>query len=521
MILLLADLARLTRAGYVMAREGVLSLVPSAAAPPPARPLLRLARLIARPDAGSRAARLSAALSRLGPSYVKLGQFLATRPDVVGASVARDLEVLQDRMPPFAQAVAEATVAEALDRPLSSAFAQFGPAVAAASIAEVHKADVKDADGVRPVAVKVLRPDISHRFTSDMASFRRVAAFAERSFPEARRLRLEAVVDTLARSVAMEMDLRLEAAAYAELKENTKDDAEIYVPAVDWDRSSREVLTTEWIDGIKLSDRAALEAAGHDLKVLARIVMQSFLRQAMRDGFFHADMHPGNLFVDGRGRLAVVDCGIMGRLGVRERRFLAEILYGFITRNWRRTAQVHFEAGYVPMHHSVEDFSLAIRAIGEPIHSRSAEQISMAKLLSLLLEVTALFDMKTRPELVLLQKTMVVVEGVARSLDPQLNMWTTAAPVVEEWIEQNLGPVGRLQEAGAGLGEVGHFILDAPNFLTRAGRVVAQLDEATRGGLSLSPETLEGIGRAEARRALWGNAALWVIALALLILALK
>ncbi|MEW6124182.1 MAG: 2-polyprenylphenol 6-hydroxylase [Pseudomonadota bacterium] len=521
MILLVADFARLVRAGYVLAREGVLSLVSPAAAPPPARPLLRIARLIARPDAGTRAARLSAALGRLGPSYIKLGQFLATRPDVVGASVARDLEVLQDRMPPFGQDVAEATVAEGLDRPISEAFSYFGPAVAAASIAEVHQAHVRDADGTRLVAVKVLRPDITHRFTSDMASFRRVAAFAEKMFPEARRLRLEAVVDTLARSVSMEMDLRLEAAAYAELKENTSNDVETYVPSVDWDRSGREVLTTEWIDGIKLSDRAALEAAGHDTKALARIVMQSFLRQAMRDGFFHADMHPGNLFVDAQGRLVVVDCGIMGRLGIPERRFLAEILYGFITRNWRRTAQVHFDAGYVPMHHSVEDFSLAIRAIGEPIHSRSAEQISMAKLLSLLLEVTALFDMKTRPELLLLQKTMVVVEGVARSLDPQLNMWTTAAPVVEDWIARNLGPAGRLQEAGAGLGEVGHFISDVPALLTRAGRVVTQLDEATRDGLKLSPSTLEGIGRAEARRAFWGNAALWVIALALLLLALK
>ncbi len=521
MILLIADMTRLMRAGYVMAREGVLSLVVPSAAPPPVRLLLRIARMIARPDAGSRASRFSAALSRLGPSYVKLGQFLATRPDVVGTGVARDLEVLQDRMPPFGQAVAEAIVVDTLERPLASAFAVFGPAVAAASIAEVHKAEVIDANGTRAVAVKVLRPDITHRFSSDMASFRRVAAFAERNFAEARRLRLEAVVDTLARSVSMETDLRLEAAAYAELKENTQDDAEVYVPAVDWDRSGREVLTTEWIDGIKLSDRAALEAAGYDLKALARIVMQSFLRQAMRDGFFHADMHPGNLFVDQQGRLAVVDCGIMGRLGVPERRFLAEILYGFITRNWRRTAQVHFDAGYVPMHHSVEDFSLAIRAIGEPIHSRSAEQISMAKLLSLLLEVTALFDMKTRPELLLLQKTMVVVEGVARSLDPQLNMWTTAAPVVEDWIARNLGPVGRIEEAGSGLGEVGSFLLDAPRLLTRAGRVVTQLDEATRNGLSLSPETLEGIGRAEARRAFWGNAALWVIAAALLLLALK
>ncbi|MFG1477226.1 2-polyprenylphenol 6-hydroxylase [Xanthobacter sp. V4C-4] len=516
MIFLVADAARLLRAGYVLAREGVLSLVSPAVAPPLARPALRLARLIARRDAGSRAARFSAALSRLGPSYVKLGQFLATRPDVVGPTVARDLEVLQDRMPAFGQAVAEDIVATSFDRPVREVFAAFGPAVAAASIAEVHKGAVEEDGSRRDVAVKVLRPGISRRFSSDMASFRRLAAFAEANFAEARRLRLESVVDTMARSVSMEMDLRLEAAAYAELAENTREDHDIHVPQVDWDRSSREVLTTEWIDGIKLSDKEALIAAGHDPKEIARIVMQSFLRQAMRDGFFHADMHPGNLFVDAGGRLVVVDCGIMGRLGHKERRFLAEILYGFITRNWRRTAEVHFEAGYVPFHHSVDDFAQAIRAIGEPIHSRRADQISMARLLALLLEVTALFDMQTRPELLLLQKTMVVVEGVARSLDPQLDMWKTAAPVVEDWIARNLGPVGQLQQAGLSLGEVGHFATTVPALLTRTARVMQQLDAATRDGIQLSAASLEGIGRAEARRAFWGNAALWVIALALL-----
>ncbi|MFG1380055.1 2-polyprenylphenol 6-hydroxylase [Xanthobacter versatilis] len=514
---LAADAARLARAGYVLAREGVLSLMSPAAAPPLARPLLRIARLIARKDAGSRPARFSAALSRLGPSYVKLGQFLATRPDVVGASVARDLEVLQDRMPIIGQEVAEATVAEAFELPVHEVYAQFGPAVAAASIAEVHKAEVTDKDGTRhTVAVKILRPGVERRFSSDMGSFRRIAHFAEANFAEARRLRLETVVDTLARSVSMEMDLRLEAAAYAELAENIGADKEIHVPRVDWDRSGREVLTTEWIDGIKLSDKEALVAAGHDLKEIARVVMQSFLKQAMRDGFFHADMHPGNLFVDAQGRLVIVDCGIMGRLGLKERRFLAEILYGFITRNWRRTAEVHFEAGYVPLHHSVDDFALAIRAIGEPIHSRTADQISMARLLALLLEVTALFDMQTRPELLLLQKTMVVVEGVARSLDPQLDMWKTARPVVEDWIAGNLGPVGQLQRAGGGLSEMAHFAATLPGLLTRAGRVMEQLDVATRDGLSLSPASLEGIGRAEAKRAFWGNLALWVIAAALL-----
>jgi ubiquinone biosynthesis protein len=242
----------------------------------------------------------------------------------------------------------------------------------------------------------------------------------------------------------------------------------------------------------------------------------------MRDGFFHADMHPGNLFVDAEGRLAAVDFGIMGRLGAKERRFLAEILHGFITRNYRRTAEVHFEAGYVPPHHSVEAFAQAIRAIGEPIHSRSAEEISMAKLLTLLFEVTGLFDMRTRPELLLLQKTMVVVEGVGRTLDPKLDMWTTSEPVVREWITRNLGPVGRIEDAAGGAADVGRFLSVAPGLLARAGRLADQLDEVTRDGIRLAPETVAGIAKAEARQNRASVIALWVVAglLALLIWAI-
>jgi ubiquinone biosynthesis protein len=303
------------------------------------------------------------------------------------------------------------------------------------------------------------------------------------------------------------------------MAENTKDDPDFRVPAVDWKRNAREVLTLEWVDGTRLSDHATLAAKGFDLAQLGRAVMQTFLRHALRDGFFHADMHPGNLFVDDQGRIVAVDFGIMGRLGAKERRFLAEILYGFITRNYRRTAEVHFEAGYVPHQHSVESFAQAIRAIGEPIHNRTAEEISMAKLLTLLFEVTGLFDMRTRPELLLLQKTMVVVEGVARSLDPKLDMWKTAEPVVREWIERNLGPAGRLEGAADSAGELGRFIGTVPALLTRAVGVVEQLDAITRDGLVLSPDTVRAIGEAEARGNRWLTAALWVIAGLLLWLA--
>ena len=512
MIAGVSHLLRLSRAGFVFAREGVFALVDTRPLPLPVRTLVAIARLLERPSARGGESRLSAALTRLGPTYVKLGQFLATRPDVVGTAIARDLESLQDKMAPFPQADAEAAIAVAFDKPLTAVYASFGPAVAAASIAQVHRAEIETDNGRKPVAVKVLRPNIDRRFRSDLDAFFFAARKAEAFSTEARRLRLIEVVSTLARSVAIEMDFRLEAAAASEMAANTREDPDFRVPAVDWDRTAREVLTLEWIDGARLNDHGALAAKGFDLPALGRNVIQSFLRHALRDGFFHADMHPGNLFVDDDGRLVAVDFGIMGRLGPKERRFLAEILLGFITRDYHRTAQVHFDAGYVPPHHSVESFAQAIRAIGEPIHNRTAEDISMAKLLMLLFEVTGLFDMRTRPELLLLQKTMVVVEGVARSLDPKLDMWTTADPVVREWIARNLGPVGRLGDAVEGAGEIGRFLGEVPGLLTRAGTLLDQFDTITRDGLVLSPETVSAIGAAEARRNRWTAAALWVIA---------
>jgi ubiquinone biosynthesis protein len=511
-----AHLIRLARAGFVFAREGVLGVIDLAMVPVPARPLYRMARLFERPSSKASEARLSTALTKLGPSYVKLGQFLATRPDVVGEVLAADLERLQDQMPPFPQAEAEAAVAASFEKPVASVYASFGPSIAAASIAQVHKATVATASEPRAVAVKVLRPGIEQRFHVDLTAFAYAAQRAENLSAEARRLRLIEIVETLRRSVMVEMDFRLEAAALSEMAENTKDDPDFRVPAIDWDRTTKEVLTLEWIDGIPLTDRARLQAKGYDLPKLGRGLIQSFLRHALRDGFFHADMHPGNLFVDNDGHIVAVDFGIMGRLGAKERLFLAEILHGFITRDYHRTAEVHFEAGYVPPHHSIEDFAQAIRAIGEPIHNRTAEDISMAKLLTLLFEVTGLFDMRTRPELLLLQKTMVVVEGVARSLDPKLDMWRTAEPVVREWVTRNLGPAGRLENVAQGASDIGRFVGNAPGLLTRGVRVLGQLDEMTRDGLVLSPQTIAEIDKAEARRGRWTIAALWVIAALLL-----
>ena len=498
MLLGVGHFYRLARAGYILAREGVFASLDPNLAPPAAAPLLRVANLFARHDHGGTGQALVRAFTQIGPSYVKLGQFLATRPDVVGGEIADALTALQDRMAPFGREQAVAIIEKALGQRIDALFTFFGEPVAAASVAQVHMARVKIDGGERKVAVKVLRPGIEGQFARDLRDMYYAARLAERFSAEGRRLRLIEVVDTLARTVKLETDFRLEAAAASEFGDNVKNDSDIHVPRPDWDRTAREVLTLEWIEGAPLSDVARVAADGHDLKKLGAHVLQSFLRHAMRDGFFHADMHQGNLFVDKDGRLVAIDFGIMGRLGFKERRFLAEILYGFITRDYRRVAEVHFEAGYVPRTHSVEEFAQALRAIGEPLHSVNASDISMARLLTLLFEVTALFDMRTRTELVLLQKTMVVAEGVARSLDPKLNIWKTADPVVRVWIEENLGPKAKLEDAGKNFVELAKLASHLPKTLAEAETAIARVSQMAERGVDLSPSSLDAL--AESRR---------------------
>ncbi|MBX9931809.1 MAG: 2-polyprenylphenol 6-hydroxylase [Methylobacterium sp.] len=514
----LVNLARGARVGFVLAREGGLAFVDAEALPPHLRLALRLGRMLERPGLGGGAGPLQRALTRLGPSYVKFGQFLATRPDIVGMDAALDLEQLQDRVPPFPQDIAEKVVVAAFGKPIREMFVSFSAPVAAASIAQVHKAHLLDADGTqRAVAVKIMRPGVREGFQRDLEVMRFIARVVHTLSPKAERLRPREVVEILARSVMMEMDFRLEAAAMSELADNTRDDIDFRVPRPEWELTGRDVLTSEWIEGIRLNDRAAILTAGHDPAALGRTVIQSFLRHAIRDGFFHADMHPGNLFVDPDGVLVAVDFGIMGRLGPRERRFLAEILLGFILRDYRRVAQVHFEAGYVPAHHSVDDFAQAIRAIGEPIHQRKADEISMAKVLTLLFDITALFDMRTRTELVMLQKTMVVVEGVARSLDPKLDMWTGAEPVVRAWVARNLGPIGKAEQAGRAVLTLAEVVADIPDMAQRLRRVLVRLDESAGEDALL----LQRLARKEGRRAHWSTAALWAIAVGALVMAFR
>ena len=526
----IGNVLRLTRAGIVLAQHGV-RFVPVGSRVPLGLNLARAATLPIRALTWPfhlrqpKERRVAGALTSLGPSYIKLGQFLATRPDLIGAELAHDLSHLQDRLAPFAMPEVRKAVEAALGGRLEDHYADFGCPVAAASIAQVHRAVAIDGGVPREVAVKILRPGIERRFRRDLDSYFFAARQIERWHWPSRRLRPIAVVETLARSVEIEMDMRLEAAAISEMGDNiasdqTRPDGRFRVPGVDWRRTAKRVLTLEWISGIAISDRAALKAAGHDLKALGLTILRSFLRHAMRDGFFHADMHQGNLLVDSEGWVVAVDFGIMGRLGPKERRFLAEILHSLITRDYRRAATIHFEAGYVPPHHSVEVFAQAMRAIGEPIHGRTANQISMADLLGQLFAYTEVFDMETRPELLLLQKTMVVVEGVARSLDPELNIWSAAEPIAKEWIAANYGVSGRLREAGEGAELMGRVIGEVPRLLEQAERTALALADMARGGLRLDDDTLERLAAAEARHGRSTRLALWLGALALTAMAL-
>ncbi len=469
-----------------------------------------------RPDAG---AKLGRALERLGPAYIKLGQMLATRPDIVGVEMAAALEHLQDRLPPFSEAQARAEIVQAFGKPLEQLFSSFGVPLAAASIAQVHRAQTSDDPPVR-VAVKVLRPHVREDFARDLEALALFARTAERFSAEARRLRLVAVVATLAESVALELDLRMEAAAASELYERTRGEEQFRVPHVDWSRTSANVLTSEWIDGISVRDRAAIAAAGHDPRAVAVMVMRSFLTQALRDGFFHADMHPGNLFIDEKGRLAAVDFGIMGRLDAGMRRFMAGTLGGFLQRDYDKVAALHYEFGFVPPHHLKHTFAQALRAIGEPIFGKSAREVSIARLLGQLFETTRRFDMQAQPQLVLLQKTMVVVEGVCRGLDADFDIWEAARPVAERWMQENMGPEAVLAKAGETLGALGKLAQDLPALVKNAEELSLMVAE---GGMRLHPETAMQIAAEQERRSRPTRialiAVLGVIAVALLLVA--
>jgi ubiquinone biosynthesis protein len=433
---------RLLKWSRVLARHGALrGIERDQNTPPPVRRLARIARFGARvPDVPT----YGEAFQELGPAAIKFGQALATRPDLVGAEAARDLQLLQDNLPPAPFEEVKRAIELGLEKPLDQVFREIDPEpVGAASIAQVHRAVTTEG---KLVAVKVLRPNIEEDFARAIETYEWAAARVESMGGEAARLRPRAVIAYFKQWTARELDLRREAASASELRENLVAESGFYVPAIDWTRTSRRVMTLEWIDGIKLTDREALVEAGHDLKALAAILVRAFLRQAVIDGFFHADLHQGNLFALPDGRLAAIDFGIMGRIDRQARFWLAEILYGLLVGNYLRVAEIHFEAQYVPAHHNVEEFATALRAVGDPIRGLPVKDISIGQMLDGLFNITRDFDMPTQPHLLLLQKTMVMEEGVAHALDPDINMWETAEPFLREWVRGELGPEAALAD---------------------------------------------------------------------------
>lgn len=510
----LADYARLFRAGWTLARHD--ALVPreyAHLAPGPVRAFGAATRIGAGMGDKRPGERLAKAFERLGPAYVKLGQFMATRPDIIGFELADDLARLQDKMPPFREAEARAEIESAFGKSADELFAAFSAPVAAASIAQAHQATLHD--GTK-VAVKILRPQIEQKAFREFRAFSRAARLVEGYSATVRRMEPAKFVETLKAAAAIELDLRMEAGAASELAENLREESRVRVPEVIWSLSARRVLTVEWIDGTPMADLAALDARGLDRPALAKLVIRVFLRQALHTGFFHADMHQGNMIIDDNGRLALIDFGIMGRLDETARRTFAEIIYGFISRDYRRTADVHFRAGYVAPGHSREAFAQALRSVGEPLQGRNAAQVDMSRVLQQLFDVTAMFDMHLRPELVLLQRTMVTVEGVARLLDPQIDMWEAASPVVKSYVETAIGPAAQAEKLRQTAQKAIEIAPDLPRYVEDLGRAARQISDDRIG---LSKETTTALAKAVSREGRLTRYALLAVGLTALLFA--
>ncbi len=473
------NIIHLIRTGATLERTGAMTAVLDAFDAPPG--LRLVARILGWPfkwlgkSGDPSLPPVTRALTAMGPAYIKFGQILSTRPDVVGEDLAKQLRVLQDMLPPFPVEQAKRMVSSELGLPVDTLFSEFSEPVAAASIAQVHKARI--AETGEAVAVKVLRPGIEAAFRRDIDAFYFSARLIETLAPSARRLRPMEVIEHFEGVVLGELDLRLETSGASEFADNTSGDEGLAVPQVRWHLSARRMMTLDWAEGIPAGDVAAIEAAGHDRVALGERVLRLFLLHALRDGYFHADMHQGNLKVAPNGDIVVYDFGIMGRLDEYTRRVYAEILIGFIRKDYKRVAEVHFEAGYVPADRDIDEFARALRAVGEPIFGMDASRISMARLLSYLFEVTERFGMETRTELILLQRTMVVVEGVSRTLHPHINIWEVARPIVEDYIRDSIGPKALLRDLGR-----------TAQVLARFGPKLPQLAEAALIRQSTPPE---------------------------------
>ncbi len=421
--------------------------------------------------------RLCNSIQNMGTSFIKLGQFLSTRPDIIGEKLSSQLEKLQDRVPPFSTNEAKEILKKNIGEENFKLIVNFEEPIAAASIAQVHKAQVDDNGVIKDVAIKILRPNIKKIFNEQIDSLMLFAYIIESLIKKTKRLRLVEVVFLLKQITNHEMDLRFEAAAANEYSENTKNDSGFIVPKIYWNFTSEEVLTLDWIDGISIREKDKLLKKNINVKVIASDVIQHFLRHAVRDGFFHADMHQGNLFINDNGQIVPVDFGIMGRIDKLNRRFLAEILYGFIKRDYKKVAEVHILAGLVPKGTQLEPLSQALRSIGEPIFGQKVKDISGGKLLKQLFDITEKFNMQTQPQLLMLQKTMVVVEGVARKLNPDTNIWETSRPVLEKWLKDTKDPITNITETIKDTAQAIRQMPELPELVEKANQALTHLAE--------------------------------------------
>ena len=496
---------RIITVARILARHDALFPLERAGLPRVFTGLLRIVLLAPR-KSGVRqirpGERLTLAMTALGPAFVKLGQALSVRQDLVGDTLADDLRSLQDNLPAFSGAQARTIVETELNGTIEDLFGSFDDtAIAAASIAQVHKATTPDGD---TIAVKLLRPGIEAAFARDLDLALWAAQRVQNLRPELNRLRPVEAVQTIIRSVEMEMDLRFEAAAADELRQNFEGDPTFSVPAVDWLRTGRRVMTTAWIDATPMNEIDP-DTEKLDREAIVANFARAFFLQVFRDGFFHADLHPGNIFVDDEGVVHAVDFGIMGRLDRQTRQYLAEMLHGFLTGNYKRVAEIHIQAGYVPANQSVDEFAQAARSIAEPIFGLPLSEISLARLLAQLFAVAEKFEMRAQPQLLLLQKTMLVAEGSGRKLYPDINMWELARPLIEEWMIDNMGPEARMREAAE----------DMLDRLERLPQLIADMEDSigtvTRDGLRVDPASLESLTGGQARRGAWR---IWILAAA-------
>ena len=419
--------------------------------------------------------KLCKSIEGMGTTFIKLGQFLATRPDIIGEKLSSKLEKLQDRVPAFSSSEAKNILRDELGNEMFQLILNFSEPIAAASIAQVHKAQINDDGVIKDIAIKILRPDIKKKFNEEIDALMLLAYIVENIVTKTKRLKLMEVVFLLKEITNHEMDLRFEAAAANEFAENTKNDVGFYVPKIYWNFTSEKVLTLDWIEGKSIREKDILIKQGVNVKNVATDIIQHFLRHAVRDGFFHADMHQGNLLIDRSGQIVTIDFGIMGRLDKLNRKFLAEILYGFILRDYKKVADVHIIAGLVPKDVNVDELAQALRAIGEPIFGQSVKDISGGKLLKQLFDITEKFNMQTQPQLLLLQKTMVVVEGVARKLNPETNIWETSKPVLEKWLKETKDPISNLTETLKDSTEVLKRLPELPNIMDKANQALTFL----------------------------------------------